>query len=62
MFEKIKDAVKEDHVNTRVFNFSKQNPDVKLGFTLRTDIKAELVSFLELLKAAEQAVEEEIKK
>ena len=43
----------------KTFNFSKGN--VSLSFTLRVDIKTELNDFLELLKASQLEVENQLK-
>lgn len=64
MFNKQKDVVKATSQENKTFNFSKnisKDVDVKLGFTLRVDVKQELDAFLELLKEAQKAVDEEIK-
>jgi hypothetical protein len=47
--------------NTTSKNFSFSKGVCNLSFSLRTDIKGELKDFLEILKAAQQEVEKEIK-
>jgi hypothetical protein len=64
MFNKQKEIVKATSQENKTFNFSKnisKEVDIKLGFTLRVDVKQELVAFLELLKEAQKVVDEEIK-
>lgn len=54
-----KDTLKvNNQVRNRRFDYSKG--DVRLDFTLRTDVKIQLKSFLELLKRAVVDVEEEL--
>ena len=63
MFNK-KSIVKSDIVENKTFNFSKginKETEIRLGFTLRVDVKQELSTFLELLKEAQIVVEKEIK-
>jgi hypothetical protein len=59
MFGRQKETIKQNSIESKTFNNSKGN--ISLNFTLRVDIKGELVSFLELLKEAQRLVEEEIK-
>lgn len=54
-----KNITTKAHVERKEFAYSRNN--VNLSFTLRTDIKQELKDFLELLKAAQIEVENEIK-
>lgn len=64
MFGRQKKDIKLDSVENKTFNFSKnisRETDIKLGFTIRVDVKQELSSFLELLKEAQSVVEKEIK-
>ena len=63
MFGKQKKAIQSSSVENKTFNFSKEinkENQVKLGFTLRVDVKQELLAFLELLKEAQIVVEKEI--
>lgn len=55
-----KNITTSESIERREFRFSRNN--VNLSFSLRIDIKQELKDFLELLKAAQEAVEREISK
>lgn len=52
--------VKKENITNKTFSYSKAN--VTLSFTLRTDIKQDLKNFLELLKVAQEEIEDEINK
>lgn len=51
--------IKKQNTTNKTFSFSKGN--TSLNFSLRTDIKTDLKDFLELLKVAQEEVENEIK-
>jgi len=51
--------LKKENTTAKTFNYSLGK--VKLGFTLRVDIKQELKDFLQCLESAEKEVKEELK-
>lgn len=55
-----KGPVRRDHTTNKKFGYNKDG--VTLDFTLRTDVKIELVAFLEMLKQAVVDVQEELNK
>ena len=57
MFKKIQ--LQSSNETKKTFNFSKGS--VSLSFTLRVDIKTELKDFLELLKASQLEIENQLK-
>ena len=59
MFDKLKGTIKQDHTENKSFHFEKDG--IRLDFTLRIDVKKELLSFDEILKEAQKIVEEELK-
>ena len=54
-----KKQLKKSQEDKRTFNY--EQDDVKLNFTLRTDVKRELVAFLDLLNEAKVDIEKVIK-
>ena len=54
-----KKQLQSSNETKKTFNFSKGS--VSLSFTLRVDIKTELKDFLELLKASQLEIENQLK-
>jgi hypothetical protein len=60
MASKNKQILNRESVQSREFSYATGN--VSLKFTLRTDVKSQLVDFLKLLNAATEDVTEEVNK